>query len=81
MAINTIFRAIIAIFAIGMCIYAFMPAVTNLYYFQDIWDTAPSEMLRTRDNIYTLLQSLPLLAVGVVFIWSYVSIQRKDGGF
>jgi len=82
MALNTLLRSIISVFAIGMVIIAFMPAVQSLYYGQEaLWKTAPAEMLQTRDNLYTLLQASPLLAIGVVFIWAYVSTQRKDGGY
>lgn len=82
MALNTIIRSIIAIFGLGLIVYIFMPAVTDLYYSQaDIWNTAPAEMLQTRDNIYTLLTASPLLAIGVIFIWAYVSTQSRESGF
>jgi hypothetical protein len=80
LALNTIIRAIIAVFGLGLIVYIFMPAVSDLYYNQEgLWSTAPAEMLQTRDNIYTLLTATPLLAIGVIFIWSYVSTQSKEG--
>ena len=39
MAVNTILRAIVSIFAIGIAMVAFMPAVYDLYYNQDLWQT------------------------------------------
>ena len=59
MAVNTVLRAIISIFAIGISMVAFMPAVYDLYYNQDLWDTAPAEALAVRDNIYATFLSLP----------------------
>lgn len=81
MALNTLLRSIIAIFAIGITMIAFLPAINSLYYQQDIWESAPAEMLQMRDNFYTLLKASPMLVIGSVFIWAYVSTQRKDGGY
>ena len=46
---------------------AFMPAVYDLYYNQDLWDTAPAEALAVRDNIYATFLSLPLFMIGPFF--------------
>jgi hypothetical protein len=89
MAVNTILRAIVSIFAIGIAMVAFMPAVYDLYYNQDLWQTAPSEALAVResealavrDNVYATFLALPLMMIGAVFLWSYMSATRKDYGY
>jgi len=78
MAVNAIFRAIIAVMAIGLCMYAFMPAVYTLYFQQSYWAEMGAGPNRIKDNIYTALLALPLFMVGVVFLWSYVAVQKKD---
>lgn len=81
MAVNVILRAIIACFAIGIAMVGFMPAVWELYYNQDLWDTAPAEALAVRDNVYATFLSLPLFMIGAVLLWSYISTSRKDYGY
>ena len=81
MAVNTILRAIVSIFAIGIAMVAFMPAVYDLYYNQDLWQTAQSEALAVRDNVYATFLALPLMMIGAVFLWSYMSATRKDYGY
>jgi len=58
-----------------------MPAVYDLYYNQDLWDTAPPEALQVRDNVYATFLALPLMMIGAVFLWSYISTSRKDYGY
>ena len=81
MAVNTVLRAIISIFAIGISMVAFMPAVYELYYNQSLWEEAPAEALAVRDNIYATFLSLSLFMIGAVFLWSYISTSRKDYGY
>ena len=81
MAVNTILRAIVSIFAIGIAMVAFMPAVYDLYYNQVLWQTAPSEALAVRDNVYATFLALPLMMIGAVFLWSYMSATGKDYGY
>lgn len=81
MAVNTVLRAIISIFAIGIAMVAFMPAVYDLYYNQELWENAPPEALQVRDNVYATFLALPLFMIGAVFLWSYISTSRKDYGY
>ena len=81
MAINIILRGIISVFAIGIAMVAFMPAVWDLYYNQDLLVDAPAEALATRDNIYATFMALPLFMIGAVFLWSYMSTTRRDYGY
>jgi hypothetical protein len=69
------------VFAIGIAMVAFMPAVYELYYNQDLWLDAPVEAIRARDNVYATFLSLPLFMIGAVFLWSYISVSRKDYGY
>ena len=81
MAVNTILRAMVAVFAVGIAMIAFMPAVYELYYSQTLWDSAPAEALQVRDNIYSTFLALPLFLIGAIFLWSYISTSRKDYGY
>ena len=81
MAVNTVLRAIIAVFAVGIAMVGFMPAVYELYYNQDLWNTAPAEALAVRDNVYATFLSLPLFMIGSILLWSYISTSRKDYGY
>lgn len=80
MAINIILRSIISVFAIGISMVAFMPAVWDLYYNQDLWQDAPSEALAVRDNVYATFMALPLFMIGAVFLWAYMATARRDYG-
>jgi len=79
-AINIILRSIISVFAIGISMVAFMPAVWDLYYNQDLWQDAPSEALAVRDNVYATFMALPLFMIGAVFLWAYMATARRDYG-
>jgi cytochrome c oxidase assembly factor CtaG len=81
MAVNVILRAVVSIFAIGIAMVAFMPAVYDLYYNQSLWDEAPAEAIQVRDNLYATFLALPLFMIGAVFLWSYISTSRKDYGY
>ena len=60
---------------------AFMTAVWDLYYNQDLWIDAPAEALATRDNIYATCMALPLFMIGAAFLWAYMSTTRRDYGY
>ena len=81
MAVNVILRAVVSIFAIGIAMVAFMPAVYDLYYNQSLWDEAPAEAIQVRDNLYATFLALPLFMIGAVFLWSYISTSRIDYGY
>ena len=81
MAVNIILRASISVFAVGIAMIAFMPAVYDLYYNQSLWDTAPAEAIAVRDNIYATFLSLPIFMIGAIFLWSYLATSKKDYGY
>jgi hypothetical protein len=81
MAVNIVLRSVVSVFAIGIAMIAFMPAVYDLYYNQSLWDTAPSEAIAVRDNIYATFLSLPIFMIGAVFLWSYIATSKKDYGY
>ena len=81
MAVNVILRAVIAIFAVGIAMVGFMPAVWELYYNSELWATAPAEALAVRDKVYATFLSLPLFMIGAILLWSYISTSRKDYGY
>ena len=37
--------------------------------------------LQVRDNIYATFLALPLMMIGAIFLWSYISTSRKDYGY
>jgi hypothetical protein len=70
MAVNIILRSVISLFAVGIAMIAFMPAIYDLYYNQDLWENAPPEALQVRDNVYATFLAMPMLMIGAIFLWS-----------
>lgn len=78
MAVYTILRGTISIFAIAIALVAFMPAVWDIYYQQDLWVNVSEQGLSIRDNIYTIFQILPMFMIGAVLLWMYLNSGKKD---
>jgi len=78
MAVYTVLRGLISLFAIAVVSVAFMPAVWDLYYRDELWENVPNQGLAIRDNIYTIFQVLPLFMSGAVLLWMYLNASKKD---
>lgn len=78
MAVYTVLRGMISLFAIGIAVIAFSPAIWDLYYREELWLNVPSQGLAIRDNIYAIYQVLPLFMAGAVLLWIYLNSSKKD---
>lgn len=78
MAVYTVLRGMISIFAISIALVSFMPAVWDLYYQEDLWVNVSDQGIIIRDNIYTIFQILPLFMIGSVLLWMYLNSGKKD---
>ena len=78
MAVFTVLRGMVSIFAIAIALVSFMPAVWDLYYQEDLWINVSDQGLAIRDNIYKIFQILPLFMIGSVLLWMYLNSGKKD---
>lgn len=78
MGLNTYINGGIAIFATGMLSLLFMPVMYNLAYESPYWDTAPAEQLVIRDNLYNIFLLLPVMTIGAIILWMYLSSGRRS---
>ncbi len=76
-AIQIVIRASLAIFVTGFASMVFMPLMYELSFQNDYWDTAPTNQLVIRDNIYNIFLLLPAFLIGSVILWAYINSTRK----
>ena len=81
MAIAVMINAGISIFAVGMMSLLFMPMMYDLAYEQPYWDTAPTEQLIIRDNLYSIFLILPAFLIGAIILWAYKAVTRNTQVF
>lgn len=81
MAVTVIVLAIIAIFSTGIAILSFQPALFNLAYEIDFWaqtNEVNDDIKITRDTLYSASIAIPIFMVGIIVIWSYLAITRRE---
>ncbi len=78
MAINIIINAGISIFAVGMLSIMFMPTMYSLSYEHAYWETAPTDQIIIRDNLYNIFIILPAFLIGAIVLWAYKAVTRRD---
>jgi|TARA_R100000655_G_scaffold107909_1_gene158992 hypothetical protein len=81
MAVTVIVLAIIAIFSTGIAILSFQPALYDLAYKIDFWENpadVSQDILITRDTLYSASIAIPIFMVGIIVIWSYLAITRRE---
>lgn len=83
MAVAILVLAIISLFAVGMAMITFQPAIYSMAYESDFWDAEinqniPVELAVLRDTIYAITIALPMVMVGVVVIWALLATSRRD---
>jgi len=81
MAIAVMINAGISIFAVGMMSLLFMPMMYDLAYEQDYWNTAPTDQLIIRDNLYSIFLILPAFLIGAIILWAYKAVTRNTQVF
>jgi len=81
MAVAVIVLVIISIFAVGMAMITFQPAIFDLAYNNSFWEDSnnvPIELAQLRDTIYNATIALPILMMGVVAVWALLAVSRRD---
>jgi len=81
MAVAIIVLVIISIFAVGMAMITFQPAIFDLAYNNSFWEDSnnvPIELAQLRDTIYNATIALPILMMGVVAVWALLAVSRRD---
>tara|TARA_B110000467_G_scaffold8234_1_gene7260 strand:- start:1053 stop:1301 length:249 start_codon:yes stop_codon:yes gene_type:complete len=78
MVVNVIIRTLISLFAVGIVVMLFFPIIYELAYNVPTWDNMPDKVLANRDNLYSVFLLVPLIAIGGIVLWAYLSATRKD---
>ncbi len=81
MAVAVIVLVIISIFAVGMAMITFQPAIFDLAYNNSFWEegnNVPIELAQLRDTIYNATIAIPILMMGVVAVWALLAVSRRD---
>ena len=76
-AIQIVVRSSLAIFLTGFASMVFMPLMFELAIENSYWETAPTQQLVIRDNIYNIFLLLPAFLIGAIILWAYLSATRK----
>ncbi len=83
MAVAIIVLVIISIFAVGIAMITFQPAIFDLSYNTAFWDdqinpnVAP-ELRILRDTLYNATIAVPVLMLGVIAVWAFLAVSRRD---
>jgi hypothetical protein len=87
MGVSIIIMAIIAISAVSIAIIVFQPAMYELAYNTSFWqgcngttDTEPVsvDLCIWRDSLYSATIAIPIFGLGVIAIYSYLAVNRRD---
>lgn len=81
MAVAVILLTIISLFAIGMAVNVFQPAVYDLFYQNTFWseDNVVDQDLRiAKDTLYNATIAIPVFGIGALALWAYLSLNRNE---
>lgn len=81
MAVAIIVLAIISLFAVGMAMLSFQPAIYDLAYNNSFWEDSNNidiRLLELRNSLYGATIAIPAIMVGVVAIWALLAVSRRD---
>lgn len=81
MAVAILVLAIISLFSVGIAMITFQPAIYDLAYNNSFWEDSNNIDIRLqilRDTIYGATIAIPAIMIGVVAIWSLLSVSRRD---
>lgn len=71
----------ISIFAVGIAVIVFQPAMFDLSFETNFWKdpTNPDPRLSImRDSLYSGTIAIPVFMIGIIAIWAYLSVNRRD---
>lgn len=83
MAVAIIVLVIISLFAVGIAMITFQPAIYDLSYNSSFWDdqvnpnVAP-ELRILRDTLYNATIALPVMMLGVIAVWALLAVSRRE---
>ena len=87
LAVAVILLSIISISAASIAIIVFQPAMFELAYETSFWegcDGNPAiepvhvDLCIWRDSLYSSTIAIPIFALGVIAVYSYLAISRRD---
>lgn len=81
MAVAIIVLVIISVFAIGIAMITFQPAIFDLAYNNSFWaddNNVDVRLQQLRDTIYGATIAIPPIMLGVVAIWALLAVSRRD---
>lgn len=83
MAVAIIVLVIISLFAVGIAMITFQPAIFDLAYNSSFWDEQENPQIATelrilRDTLYNATIALPVIMLGIIAIWALLSVSRRD---
>jgi len=81
MAVAIIVLSIISMFAVGIAMITFQPAIYDLAYNNSFWEESNNIDIRLqllRDSMYGATIAIPALMIGVVAIWALLAVSRRD---
>jgi ABC-type uncharacterized transport system permease subunit len=71
----------ISLFATGIAIFSFQPAVFNLGFQSSFWEDSnqvDQNILQFRDVLYNASLAIPIFMIAVLFVWGYLSSSRQS---
>ena len=81
MAVAIVVLSIISMFAVGIAMITFQPAIFDLAYNNSFWEDESNvdiRLLILRDSIYGATIAVPAIMVGVVAVWALLAVSRRD---
>jgi len=81
MAVAIIVLVIISVFAIGIAMITFQPAIFDLAYNNSFWEDNNNVDIRLqqlRDTVYGATIAIPPIMLGVIAIWALLAVSRRD---
>ena len=81
MAVAIIVLSIISLFAVGIAMMTFQPAIFDLAYNNSFWADSNNIDVRLqilRDTIYGATIAIPAIMFGIVAIWALLAVSRRD---
>ena len=81
MAVAIIVLSIISLFAVGIAMMTFQPAIFDLAYNNSFWEDSNNIDARLqilRDTLYGATIAIPAIMIGIVAVWALLSVSRRD---
>lgn len=79
MAVAILVMIIVSIFAVGIGILSFQPAVFELAWNNSFWDdpTINDDILFFRDAMYNASLAIPIFMIAIIVLWAYLTTNRR----